>query len=82
MAGEKVGISKEELQLHPHGARKSLQGKRYAVLQHAHWFDHLERDYSGPDGQDYPGDLNDMHQKAHSGSEILTHPNFSLHVVS
>ena len=76
MAVEKVGISKEELQLHPHDVRKSLQGKRHAVLQHAHWFRHLYRAYSGPDGPAYPGDLSDMHHRAHSDSEILTHPNF------
>jgi hypothetical protein len=71
MAVEKVGISKEELQLHPHDARKSLQGKRHAVLQRAHWFRHLYRAVSGTDGPAYLGDLNDMRHRAHSGSETL-----------
>ena len=44
-------------------------------MQHAHWFRQLYRAYSGPDGPAYLGDLNDMHHRAHSGSEILTHPN-------
>jgi hypothetical protein len=73
MAVKKVGLSKEELQLHPKDVRKSSQGKRHAVLQHAHWFQHLYRAYSGPDGPAYPGDLKDMHHRAHSGSEILPH---------
>ena len=37
---------------------------------------HLYSAYSGIDGPAYPGNLNDMHHKPHSGSEILAHPNF------
>ena len=53
MAVKKAGLSQEQLQLHPKGVRKSSQGKRHAVLQHAKWFRHLYSAYSGIDGPAY-----------------------------
>ena len=72
---QKAGLSEKQLQLHFKDVRKSSQCKRHAVSQQAQRFRHLCRAYSGIDGQAYPGDLNDMHIRAHCGSEILAHPN-------
>ena len=81
MAAKKVGRSQEQLQLHPKDVRKSLQGNMHGVLQDAKWFRHLYRAYSGIYGPAYIGYFKDTHHRAHSGSEILAHPNVIVHLL-
>ena len=71
-----TGLQKDDLLLSPDHVRRSLQGQRNSVQMHIAWFQHLYMAYSKPEGVAYPGDLDDMGQRASQGSRILQHPNF------
>ena len=71
-----TGLQKDDLLLSPDRVRRSLQGQRNSVLMHMAWFQHLYMAYSKPEEVAYPGDLDDMGERASQDSRILGHPNF------
>lgn len=76
MATKETGHTRDELQLCPNVVRRSLQGQRNAVSQHACWFQKLYMAYATSKEVAYPGDLCDMGDRASRKSRIMAHPNF------
>lgn len=77
-----TGLTESALLLDPKDVRKSLRGQRDAVPNCLYWFRLLYSAYKTRKGERsiagaaYPGDLEDLHCRAATGSTILQDPNF------